>query len=186
MSNNQHQYSDLLKRLKNDDATAMKVIFQQHYPMVYKTLYRILSDVMLAEDLAQDVFMRFWEKRQQIDIQGTLEGYIRRMAVNEGLGYLRKNKKYTIENIEDDTAETAPSIEDSYLDNELQHQIDHAVNSLPPQCRAVFVLSRFEELSHKEISEKLNISTKTIENQITKALKNLKTALKSYLASVLF
>lgn len=176
----------LLQRLKKDDASALKDIFQAFYPMVYRTIYRIVADQPLAEDLAQDVFMRFWEKRQKIEVQGVLEAYIRRMAVNEALGYIRKNKKISFEEITESHTEPTNNSEDLFLDNELENQMHQAIESLPPKCKTVFVLSRFEELSHKEISEQLNISTKTVENQITKALKTLKNALKNYLAMLLF
>lgn len=177
--------NDLLQRLKKDDKSALKVIFQEHYSVVYRAIYRIVSDLGIAEDLSQDVFMRLWEKRHKIDIQGVLGAYIRRMAVNEALGYLRKNKKYRIEEVADYHSPLTISGEDTYLDNELQTEVNKAIETLPPRCKAVFMLSRFEELSYKEISQKLDISPKTVENQISKALKTLRKALKSYLSSFL-
>lgn len=176
---------DLLQRLKLDDQEVLKIIFQEHYPMVYRTIYRIVSDQGIAEDLAQDVFMRFWEKRHKINIQGPLGAYIRRMAVNEALGYIRKYKKYTIEEVTDQHNKLTTSGEDLYIDNELQAEVNKAIDTLPPKCKRVFMLSRFEELSYKEISQKLSISPKTVENQISKALKTLRLALKSYLGSLL-
>ena len=177
--------NDLLQRLKNNDKSALKVIFQEHYPIVYRAIYRIVSDLGIAEDLAQDVFMRLWEKRHKIDIQGAIGAYIRRMAVNEALGYLRKNKKYKIEEVADYHSPLTISGEDTYLDKELQAEVNKAIETLPPRCKAVFMLSRFEELSYKEISQKLEISPKTVENQISKALKTLRKALKGYLSSFL-
>lgn len=176
----------LLQGLKADDAAALKVIFQTYYAMVYRVIYRLVSEQALAEDLAQDVFVRFWEKRHKIEIQGVLEAYIRRMAVNEALGHIRKNKKYSFEEITESHSESAISSEDLFLDKELKSKVHQAIETLPPKCRAVFMLSRFEDLSHKEISKELNISTKTVENQITKALKVLKKALKNYLGALLF
>ncbi|BDS09862.1 RNA polymerase sigma factor [Aureispira anguillae] len=178
--------NDLLKRLRLDDQAALKVIFQEHYPTVYRAIYRIVSDQGIAEDLAQDVFMRFWEKRHKINIQGAIGAYIRRMAVNEALGYIRKHKKYTIEEMADHHSSATTSGEDMYMDNELQAQVNKAIDTLPPKCKTVFMLSRFEELSYKEISQKLDISPKTVENQISKALKTLRTALKTYLSSIVY
>jgi len=181
----QDKNTNLLKRLKADDQSALKIIFQAHYPTVYRAIYRLLSDQGIAEDLAQDVFMKFWEKRHQINIEGELGAYIRRMGVNEALGYIRKNKKVEIKEITEQHSPSTTSGEDLYMDNELQAEVDKAIEGLPPRCKAVFMLSRFEDLSHKEISEKLEISPKTVENQITKALKVLKKVLKSYLGSFL-
>ncbi|BDS10348.1 RNA polymerase sigma factor [Aureispira anguillae] len=176
--------NDLLQRLKLDDPTVLKVIFQKHYPVVYRAIYRIVSDQGIAEDLAQDVFMRLWEKRHEISVDGPLGAYVRRMAVNEALGYIRKHKKYTIEEVSDQHRLATISSEDLYMDNELQLEIYKVIDTLPPKCKMVFMLSRFEELSYKEISQKLEISPKTVENQISKALKILRVHLKSYLSSV--
>lgn len=175
--------NDLLQRLRSNDQAALKVIFKEHYPTVYRAIYRIVSDRSIAEDLAQDVFMRLWEKRHKIEIQGLLGPYVRRMAVNEALGYIRKHKKYTIEEVAEHHSASVISGEEVYMDNELQLEVNKAIDTLPPKCKTVFMLSRFEELSYKEISQKLDISPKTVENQISKALKILRTALKTYLGS---
>jgi len=177
---------NLLERLKKDDRNALKEIFKEHYTMVYRAIYRLIPDVGITEDLAQDVFMKFWEKRYQIQIDGAVGAYIRRMAINEALGYLRKHKKYSIEAVEEKHSPLTRSGEDAYMNQELQAEISKAIETLPPKCKTVFVLSRYEELSYKEISQKLAISPKTVENQISKALKILKKALKGYLASLLF
>lgn len=179
------QQKELLQQLSANNKQALKVIFDEYYDMVFYAVYRIVSDKNTAEDLSQDVFMRLWEKRHQIIINGSIGAYIRRMAINEGLGYLRKNKKYDIEEIQDQHSPLTNSGEDTYIDGELEQQIQQAIATLPPRCKTVFVLSRFEELSYKEISEKLDISPKTVENQISKALKIMRVALKSYLAYLL-
>ena len=181
----EQQQKELLQQLKADNKQALKGIFDEYYNTVFHAVYRIVSDRNTAEDLSQDVFMRLWEKRHQITINGPIGAYIRRMAINEGLGYLRKHKKYGIEEIQDQHSPLTTSGEDVYMDSELEQQIQAAIATLPPRCKAVFILSRFEELSYKEIGEKLDISPKTVENQISKALKILRTALKGYLTFLL-
>ncbi len=179
------QQKELLQQLKADNKQALKGIFDEYYDTVFHAVYRIVTDRNTAEDLSQDVFMRLWEKRHQITINGPIGAYIRRMAINEGLGYLRKHKKYGIEEIQDQHSPLTTSGEDVYMDSELEQQIQAAIATLPPRCKAVFVLSRFEELSYKEIGEKLEISPKTVENQISKALKIMRAALKGYLSFLL-
>lgn len=181
----EQQQKELLLQLRANDKKALKKIFDEHYNTVFHAVYRIVSDKNTAEDLSQDVFMRLWEKRHQIIINGSIGAYIRRMAINEGLGYLRKHKKYGIEEIQDQHSPLTNSGEDIYMDGELEQQIQKAIATLPPRCKTVFVLSRFEELSYKEIGEKLDISPKTVENQISKALKIMRTALKGYLTFLL-
>jgi RNA polymerase sigma-70 factor (ECF subfamily) len=176
----------LLNRLKADDETALRDIFYQYHASVYQTIVRIVVESNTAEDLVQDLFFRFWEKRHQLDIQGELGPYLRRMAVNEGLGHLRKNKKYSIEDIDEQfELSTEQSSDALQLHNELQVALDKAMTQLPPKCRTVFTLSRFEGLSYREIGEQMNISIKTVENQMGKALKVMRSLLKDYLTALL-
>ena len=85
---------EVLKLLKADNPETVKQLFYQFYPFLCNTVFRILKDKAIAEDLAQDTFFKFWDKRASIDIQTSLKAYLRRMAVNEALYYIRKNKKF--------------------------------------------------------------------------------------------
>ncbi|NBC06620.1 MAG: RNA polymerase sigma-70 factor [Bacteroidetes bacterium] len=177
----------LLDRLKADDRTALRDLFKAHYPMVCQAIYRLLQDRSTTEDLAQEVFLRFWEKRHKIEVSTSLPAYLRRMAVNEGLGYLRKTKRWSDNELE---AEQGPAANDSaeaqYLQGELEQHITAAIHSLPPKCRTVFQLSRFEELTYQEIAEQMGISIKTVENQMGKALRVLRKRLQHYLQLLLW
>jgi RNA polymerase sigma-70 factor (ECF subfamily) len=142
----------------------------------------LTKDTGITEDLAQEVFFRFWQKRHQIEITASLDAYLRRMAVNEGLAYLR-SRKYFTEEIEPHSARMSDSntAEDRFLHSELEQNIRSAIDGLPPKCRMVFQLSRYEELSYQEIADQMEISIKTVENQMGKALKILRQELKGYL-----
>jgi DNA-binding CsgD family transcriptional regulator len=104
------------------------------------------------------------------------------MASNEGLGYLRRNKRWEQEPFEPGHE---PGVDDSaeerFLHNEMKASITAAINELPPKCRVVFQLSRYEELTYKEIAEQMDISVKTVENQMGKALRVLRVKLQQYL-----
>lgn len=179
---------EMLKLLKADDPATVKQLFYQFYPFLCNTVYKILKDKAIAEDLAQDTFFKFWDKRESIDIQTSLRAYLRRMAVNEALYYIRKNKKFQKETeIEpSDVGATTETVEQELLHQELENKIAAAIKELPPRCQAIFRLSRFEDLSYKEIAAKLDISVKTVENQMGKALKSLRAALKDYMHFFLF
>lgn len=145
-------------------------------------MHRFLKDKSTVEDLAQNVFIRFWEKRHQIKVTSSVKAYLNRMAINEAIGYLRKNKKWDIEEVTPNTpTQSASSVEEQYLHTELETKITNAIDSLPPKCRAVFQMSRFDDLTYREIAEKLGISIKTVENQMGKALRVLRTKMKGYL-----
>ncbi len=173
---------NILKRLKENDRTALKELFQMHYLPVCQTISRLIRDKATVEDLAQEVFLRFWNKRQKINITSSLSAYLKRMATNEALGYLRSKKNFESEEaILNNEGSSSQNVEMQYLNMELGDHIKAAINELPPKCRAVFVLSRFEELTYQEIADRMEISIKTVENQMGRALRLLRTKLKTYL-----
>lgn len=172
----------LLQRLKANDEDALQSIFHAFYPLVYKTTLRLVSDVQTAEDLCQNVFLKLWEKRQQLQIEGPLPPYIKRMALNEALSYLRKQPKFDTEEIETESLSLfSEDADQSFLHGELHKAVRQAIEQLPPKCQTIYKLSRFEELSYKEIAEKMDIAPKTVENQMSIAFKLLKKWLKGYL-----
>lgn len=176
------QLDDILTRLRADDRDALRELFQEHYLTVCGVIHRFIRDEALVEDLAQEVFLRFWDKRQQIDITSSLPAYLRRMAINEALGYLRRNKRFSDQEVTPELMpETSVSAEEQFLQSELEQRVRQAIDELPPKCRTVFQLSRYEELSYKEIADQLDISVKTVENQMGKALRFLRERLRGYL-----
>ena len=179
----QENLTDVLTRLKSDDKTVLRQIFDTYYVPVCKAIQRFVRDKSTVEDIAQDVFIKLWEKRQQLNITSSLGAYLRRMAINEAISFLRRNKHFETEDTIDHAYAGSPSTgEDQMLQSELEQNITNAINNLPPRCRAVFQLSRFEELSYKEIAAKMDISVKTVENQMGKALRVLRARLKGYLS----
>lgn len=174
------QQDELLQKLKAGEAQALKALFKEFYPLVCSGIFRLVKDQDLAQDLGQKVFIRFWEKRETLHITSSVKSYLYKMGVNEGLAYLRSARIMEQEDqIPDFTDHSAT--EEEVLANELKEQIQKAISTLPSKCQLVFKLSRFENLSYKEIAEKLDISIKTVENQMGKALRLLREQLHEYL-----
>ena len=177
-----HSDQALLDLLKEDADKGIELLFRQYYSYLCKTIYRILPDSNVAEDLAQDVFLEIWRRKDKLNITISLASYLRRAALNKTLNYLRDRKiKW-----EDDSQlplleSPMEGVNQQLEEAELQKVFDAAVDQLPEKCRIVFLLSRVEELSHQEIAAQLGISTKTVENQISKALKHLRSVLVQYL-----
>ncbi len=174
---------NLTTRLRSEDKTVLKELFDAHYKAVCAAIHRIVGERGVTEDLAQQVFIRFWEKRHQIQIDTSPGAYLHRMAVNESLAWLRAKKNQQPAELSYATP-MAPEMdgEDILLHNELQDQIHKVIDTLPPRCRAVFQLSRFEEMSYLEIAEHMGISVKTVEHQMGKALRVLREQLKVFLS----
>lgn len=171
---------NLLTRIKQGDHNAMKAIFMAYYDLVFLTIRRMVNDFSTADDIAQEVFIDIWSKRNTITISSSLSSYVKKMAVNKTLNHIRQSKKQLFQE-ELDVNISMPDHADGLMDlNSLEEYIHRHIDLLPEQCRLIFVLSRFEEMSNKEIAEHLGLSVKTIENQMTKALRTLKTALEIY------
>jgi len=168
-----------LLALRNGDEEALRRIFDQHYPLLLGDVYRIVPDEDTCKDLAQEVFVELWRKRFELDIHTSLRAYLRRAAVNRALTYLKTQRHLQFEGSEwDHAADTsAQDIVQQERQETLERALHRAIATLPEKCRIVFSLSRFEQRSHREIAEQLNISVKTIENQITKAMRLLREAL---------
>ena len=174
--------TEILQRLQADDQLVLKSLFQEHYLSVCKSIHRFVRDKSTVEDIAQDVFIKFWEKRKQLNINSSVAAYLHRMGMNEAISYLRRQKHFETEEIlEQKPTDQKDSAEDQMLHSELKQNVNQAINELPPKCRTIFQMSRFEDLTYKEIAAKLDISVKTVENQMGKALKVLRDKLRGYL-----
>ena len=174
--------TEILQQLQTDDQAILKSLFQLHYPSVCRSIQRLVRDKATTEDLAQDVFIKFWEKRKQLNITSSVAAYLHRMGTNEAISYLRRKKIFESEEVlEQNITNEHDSAEAQLLQSELQKNVTAAINSLPPKCRAIFQLSRFEELTYREIAEQLGISIKTVENQMGKALRVMRVKLRGYL-----
>jgi RNA polymerase sigma-70 factor (ECF subfamily) len=173
---------ELIEFLHQNDDSAIEKIFKQYYSYICSAVYNIIPDSSLTEDLAQDVFYELWRKRERIQINSSLKAYLKRAAINKALNYIR-SKKMKFDSADDDavTNIAVSSSEGSFEAQELQEIINTAIDTLPEKCRIVFMMSRFEEMSYKEIAHALEISVKTVENQISKALKILKKKVNPYL-----
>ena len=175
-------HNELLVQLRQGRKAALQAVFDQHYPDVCRAIYRLIPDNALMEDLAQEVFVRFWEKREQIEVTGSLAGYLHRMAVNEALGHLRRQKHFEdADKALHLPAHAADGAETTLMQRDLAESLQTAMDALPPRCRTVFQLSRFEEMTYQEIADHMGTSIKTVENQMGKALKILRERLKEFL-----
>ena len=180
MSNFNNQ--NILEYIATGNEKAIDWLFRQHYATMCKAAYKILPDEHIIEDLVQDVFYEIWKKRKTLKIKSSVVAYLRKATRNKTLNYIR-DQKIDLRNAppkEDLKSETNSTIQ-TLMADDLQEEIDQAIDSLPDRCRLVFVLNRFEELSYKEIADQLDISVKTVENQISKALKSLRISLGGYL-----
>ncbi|MFT6336251.1 MAG: RNA polymerase sigma-70 factor (ECF subfamily) [Halioglobus sp.] len=172
---------EVLDMLKSKPEVALRSLYSAYYRYVCTVVYKMIGDGSIAEDISQEVFIEVWKRRESLDVKTSLKGYLRMIAVNKTLNHIR-TKKMDFE--QEDAILQVPSTENSTQKKleaeDLQNAINIAVDDLPERCRIIFGLSRYEEQTYREISEQLGISIKTVENQISKALKLVRKAVLDY------
>ncbi len=173
---------DLVALLKSDDVLAFETLYARYFGKLYNHAYEKLHDRYLAQEVVQDLFVSFWQSRYKVEVHTSLTSYffvaIRYLIINQfkkRMIYEQKIDKLTLtqSQITDETNE--------WLDyKDLQTEYQAALQELPEKCCEVFTMSR-NGSSNKEIAEALNISIKTVEQHITKALRTLRILLNSRL-----
>lgn len=166
-----------------------EALFHTYYKQLCRFSYRIVRDKDKAEDVVQTCFVNFWEKRNAISIQSTFKAYLFRSVYNRSINEYTRSKKIVNEEISTLNEVSGSASVDPILileGEEIQRKIDNAIAAMPDGCRTIFMLSREDLLTYKEIAEMLQISVKTVENQMGKALKIMREHLFSiFLASYL-
>jgi RNA polymerase sigma-70 factor, ECF subfamily len=173
----------VLTTLKEGSESAFELLFRTYYRPLCQYAYSFLNDRDEAEEVVQAAFINIWDKKGQVEIQTSLKAYLYRIVRNSCLNVIKheKVKKQHVAHEMVHAESMHEGVSQSVISSELEEKITQAMKALPEQCRIVFQLSRFEELKYAEIAEQLNISVKTVENQIGKALKIMREQLKDYL-----
>ncbi|MFA3782756.1 RNA polymerase sigma factor [Melioribacteraceae bacterium 4301-Me] len=169
----------LIKRLQEGDQKAFKEIFKLYWSKLYIYAYNILRERSICEDIIQEIFFDLWIRRNDLCITN-LNAYLYQAVKYQICKYIRKSKHK--EQLLDDLDVFMTfqiSVEDNFERIECSENVRDAISKLPMQRRLIFELSRNENLSNKEISEKLGISIQTVKNQISKALKFIRHTLKN-------
>ncbi len=172
----------LLDRLRSGDQEAFDSIFRTHYAYLVAFAQGVLRDRAAAEDSAQEVMLELWRRRSEIVIQESLRAYLLRATRNRSLNQLRhakveRNAEPQLVGEESISATGTGKL----VAGELRDALAAAVAELPPACREVFQLSRGQGLRYAEIAATLGISVKTVESQMGKALRHLRTRLSDWL-----
>lgn len=160
-------------------------IFLRYYESLYGYAFGILKNELLAEDIVSDVFYKAWKKKDRIDNNARLAGYLYKSVYNASMDQLKhkKVKQVYASNILHRTEDISSKEEAAAIINqkELENKLRNALQALPEQCRTVFHLNRMEELTYRDISMRLGISIKTVEAHMGKALKRLRISLAEFL-----
>lgn len=169
------------------DDKAFEQMFKAHYKELHSYANIMLRDEDTAEEIVQSMFLKFWEKRELLNVQTSIKAYLYKCVYNDSLNYIKHQKVKT--KYQDFAAYTMNDHHEAASSRveltELQFKLQEALNELPEHCRTIFQMSRFEELKYREIAEQLDLSIKTVENQMGKALKILRLKLADFIALIL-
>jgi len=172
--------TDLVLALKDGNLQAFSELFDQYGKRLYHFSIRYLKSVEDAEEIVQDVFLKIWINRAELSAQKSFESYLFTITKNGILNTIRKSKS---EQVYQNYVKLHPQknvLLDDELDfNELEIAYKKVVDKLSPRRREIFILSRDQSLSNAEIAVKMNISLKTVENQMTSALSEIRRNLRS-------
>jgi RNA polymerase sigma-70 factor (ECF subfamily) len=185
MPNPEHKTSTLVN-IAIGDREAFEHAFHTYWEKLYNLARKILDDDVAAQDVVQDVFVNLWERAKQSHILN-LEAYLHQAVKYACFMHMRSGKISAkhIERLQIIAHATSQVVRDPLEIEELETSIQKEIDNLPQKCREVFYLSRFQELSHQEIARQLNISLKTVENHMTKALRLLRVSIEKIVVLLL-
>ncbi|MDF7814733.1 RNA polymerase sigma-70 factor [Hymenobacter sp. YC55] len=170
---------------RNNPEAFMEALFKAFYRSLGNVVFQVVQDRDVAEDLVQDVLLNVWKNRDTLQITTTYKAYLHRAAMNAALRYAERQKRQvSLEQAGSPDFGTNSTAE--HMDGqEAEQAVAAALAALPPQCRAVFLLSRQEGLSYQQIADTLEVAPKTVENQMGKALRLLRQHLKGFFSGAL-
>ena len=189
------QDADLVLKIKKDNQSAFEVVFLRYYSSLCSYALSILGNKDTAEEIVQDLFVRLWENRHNVEITNSLKAYLYRTAHNQCINQLESWKirnqysKKQIQAYEKNLVEITPFAEDYPIANliaqELEDKIQKSIDALPDQCRQVFLLIRIQKKTYQEVAAKLGISLNTVKTQMQRAVFKLRDMLQEYLPVML-
>jgi len=166
--------------LKKGDSKAFEEIFDLYWERVYNYIHIRVGQTDVAFDIVQDIFVSLWIRREAIELHTSLSGYLFAMARYQIIGHIKegyRREEYLKDYGHYMSLQFDTSSEDKVHLDDLNETIEQSIAELPPRCQEIFRMSRFQNLSIDEIASRLDVSSRTVENQLTRALKHLRTSL---------
>lgn len=175
--------SFILQRMIKGDENAFKYFFDLYYDDLCNFVNTYLRDEILSEDIVQNIFIFLWENRNSIPYDCSVKSYLYSASKNKSLNHLRNARKRNriVEDLFSGPVRLSDEKPDLFLEfDEMKRILTNAVDVLPSKCREIYHLSRNEGLTNQEIAQKLRVSVKTVENQMTIAIRKIKAFLLPY------
>jgi len=175
--------AETIRLLKSRDEEVFGQLFKAHFKPLRQYAFTFVQEQPVAEDIVQTVFHRLWERIEVLNFSDSVAAYLYRAVYNESLNALKHNKVRRLYNswLHRTMNHHSDTAHRKLQQDELEKRLHKAIAGLPQQCRTIFQMSRFEGLRYQEIGSRLGISPKTVENQMSKALRILRARLVEFL-----
>lgn len=173
---------DLQQRIRAGDESAFDAVFRAHYPRLVRTAESIVGERAPAEEIAQEVMLELWRRRESLQLEQSFGAYLVRATRNRALNHVR-HQRIEARELASATVEAreSPGTDADMLGVELERAVREAIDALPERCREVFELSRGQGMRYAEIASLLEISVKTVEKRMGQALSELRERLAPWL-----
>lgn len=170
------------------DKETFEELFRSYFTPLCSFAQKYVRDIDEAKDIVHNVFINLWNKRDQVDLNTSLKSYLFQGVQNRSLNYIRDRKKLVQFDTPQSEAELGQYLEsrDHLETEEAEGRINRALDDLPDKCREIFLMNRFDGFKYWEIAEKLDISIKTVETQMSRALKSLRDRLSDMITVSIF
>jgi RNA polymerase sigma-70 factor (ECF subfamily) len=186
----QQEYYELVKGIRQGDKKSLEILFRKLYPRLRRYANTIINSLDDAEDIVQDIFCKIWVNRNELDENKAIQTYLFVSTRNSCFNWLKHKKTenayariMSMVYLETSTDITP---HETLIANDIETDFYSVLNELPAQCRTVFELNRFEGLKYHEIATRLNISIKTVETQMSRALAKIRFHLKRHVTATHF
>lgn len=174
--------------MKSLDKAAFEELFRSYFTPLCSFAQKYVNDLDEAKDIVHNVFINLWNKRDEVDMETSLKSYLFQGVYNRSLNFIRDHKKL----VQFDAPQSESALnqyvesKDHLESREAESRINRALDDLPEKCREIFLMNRFDGLKYREIAEKLNISIKTVETQMSRALKTLRERLSDMIILLIY
>jgi len=168
--------TNLLIKLREGEESAFIEIYNQYRSKVYAYAYQLSKSNVTAEETVQEVFIKIWHKREQLNTELSFPAYIKKITLNHVLNHLKKIARERVlqEEVFNAIETSSNKTEDRILEKELRKIYEEAIERLPQQKKLIYQMSRKDELSHDEIARQLNISKNTVKNHMVEATRSIR------------
>ena len=182
--------AQLINGIRKGDHDTFRSIFDHYYALMCSIAYEYVEDYHLSQNIAEDVMLSIWEKRELLNISTSVKSYLLTSVHNKSIDYLRSySREAEVVSFESEIGSSSCYIPDQEMFeqiilSELEDKIEDIIREMPEECRKVFLLSRYGDKSYAEIADELNISVNTVKYHIKKALSLLREELKDYILAI--